>query len=80
MREEGSGGRRGISEKRVWWRWWQVGVVARGVALRIAAALFDKSVGNNNSISSKSSIGSLRVQTGVDERHLHEDKSERVRG
>jgi hypothetical protein len=41
--------------------------VARGIALRITAVL------NNG-------VGYLRVQTGVDERHLFKYKSERIMG
>jgi hypothetical protein len=76
-REERSAGGRRISEMRVWWRWLEVvrvGVdgsgglnVARGVALRVTAGL------SNN-------VCGLRVQTGVDERHLLEYKGERIRG
>jgi hypothetical protein len=63
-----------------------VGVVARCVALRITAALGIMSVssrsnGSNNNISGSNNknVGRLRVQTGFDERHLLEDKSERIR-
>jgi hypothetical protein len=43
--------------------------VARGFELRIATALSDREVGGN-SCSSNNSVGRLRVQAGVDERHL----------
>jgi hypothetical protein len=57
----------------------RVGVVARGVALRITAPLSIRSVG---SISSNNTIivTRLRVPTGVDERHLPEYKSGHIMG
>jgi hypothetical protein len=75
-REEESVGGRGISEKKVCGggRRWQIGVVARGAALRIAAALSTRSVDVINN-SNNSNVGRLRVQTGVDERHLLEYKN-----
>jgi hypothetical protein len=54
-------------------------IVARGTALRITTALKDMSVGNNSS-SNNISVGRLRVQTSVYERHLLKDKCERIMG
>jgi hypothetical protein len=76
LREERSWVRKGLSSGRVWWRWWEVfyrQLVARGFELRIATALSDKGVGI-------SSVGRLRVQAGVDERHLLKDERDCIRG
>jgi hypothetical protein len=51
----------------------RVGVVARGVALSITAPLSSKNVGIICTCVSR-----LRVETGVDEGHLLEYKSERI--
>jgi hypothetical protein len=58
----------------------RVGVVARGVALRITALLSIRSFGSISSNNNNIIVTRLRVPTGVDERHLPEYKSERIMG
>jgi hypothetical protein len=54
--------------------------VSRGFELRTATALGDRGVGINNRCSTSSSVGRLRVQAGVKERHLLQDERESIRG
>jgi CRISPR/Cas system-associated endoribonuclease Cas2 len=66
----------------VWWRWWEHVhglLVAWGFALRIVTALRDNGVGNSSSNNKSCSVGRLRVQTSVYERHLLKDQCERIR-
>jgi hypothetical protein len=61
----------------VWWRWWEGvhGVAVAGLfELRIATALSDRGVGNNNySSRSSNNVGQLLVHAFVYERHLLQD-------
>jgi hypothetical protein len=75
LREERSEGWKGKSGGRVWWRWWELfhgQLVARGFTVRIVTALCDMGVANSSG-SGSCSVGRLRVQTSVNERHLLED-------
>jgi hypothetical protein len=75
LREERSVGWKGISGKRVWWRWWEHVhglLVTRGFAVRIVTALRDMGVGNI-SCNGSCSGGGLRVHTSVNERRLVKD-------
>jgi hypothetical protein len=47
--------------------------------MRITAALSTRSVNNRSNIIIINNVGRLCVHTGVDERHLLEDKSKRIR-
>jgi hypothetical protein len=53
-------------------------LVTRGFAVRIVTALRDSGVGNNN-CNGMCSVGRLRVQTSVNERHLLKDDCERIK-
>jgi hypothetical protein len=57
--------------------------VSRGFELRIATALSDMGVGissRSSTNSNNNSVGRLRVQAGVKERHLLQDERESIRG
>jgi hypothetical protein len=54
--------------------------IPKGFELRIAAALSDKGVGISNRSSNNSSVGRMRVQASVNERHLLKDERESIRG
>jgi hypothetical protein len=66
---------KGISGRGVWWRWWELlhwQIVARRLEGRIMSALCYRGAANmicNGSCS----VGRLRVETSVSERHLLED-------
>jgi hypothetical protein len=75
LREERFDGWKGISGRRVWWRFWEHVhglLVTRGFAVRIVTALRDMGASNTR-CNGKCSGGRLRVQTSVNERHLLED-------
>jgi hypothetical protein len=57
--------------------------VSRGFELRIATALSERGVGissRSSTSSNCSSVGRLRVQAGVKERHLLQDERESIKG
>jgi hypothetical protein len=75
LREERSEGWKGIPGRRASWKWWEHVhglLVTRGFEVRIITAERDMGVGNSSRNGSYS-VGSLRVQTSVNERHLLED-------
>jgi hypothetical protein len=75
LRKEKSVGWKGISGRRIWWRWWEQVyglLVPRGFAVRIVAALRGMGVGNTT-CSGSGSVGRLRVMNSVNERNLLKD-------
>jgi hypothetical protein len=54
--------------------------VPRGFELCIAAAVSDRGVGISSRSSNNNSVGRLRVQASVKERHLLKDERESIRG
>jgi hypothetical protein len=82
LRENMSGSKEGIPCGRVWRRWSKLvhgQLVGRGFDVRIVTAVCDGGVANNR-CNGSCSVGRLRVQADVDERHLLQDEREGIGG
>jgi hypothetical protein len=82
LREERYEGRESIPCGRVWRRWRKLcngQLVGRGFAVRIVTAVCDMGVANS-SYGGSYRVGRLRIQAGVDDRHLLQDEREGIRG